>query len=109
MRAKMGHSKVIFVQGSEVLFCRIALVLALTLATEVAKADFVFGEPINLGPMINSYRHEQSGSISADGLSIFITVFGRPGGSGSDDLWVAAREAIDAPWGQSTRIKSIEK
>jgi len=79
--------------------------MALCMVADVAKADFVFGEPINLGPMINSYRHEQAGSISADGLSIFITVFGRPGGSGSDDLWVAVREAIDAPWGQHGRLQ----
>jgi len=72
--------------------------------SEVAKADFVFGDPINLGPKINSYRHEQAGSISSDGLSIFITVYSRPGGSGSDDLWVAVRDAIDAPWGEPVNL-----
>ena len=70
----------------------LVLVLVLCMVAEVAKADFVFGEATNLGLMINSYRHEQAGSISSDGLSIFITVFDHPGGSGSDDLWVATRE-----------------
>jgi len=104
MRTKMRHSKVILVQGSGALFCGIVLVLALCMVAEVAKADFTFGKPTNLGPTVNSVWHEQAVSISADGLSIFITVYNRPGGSGSDDLWVAAREAIDAPWSEPVNL-----
>jgi len=83
------------------------LALVLGMIVEVAKGDFVFGEPVNLGPPINSIRHEQAGSISADGLSIFITVFNRPGGSGSDDLWVATREAVDSPWGEPVNLGAM--
>ena len=41
----------------------LVLVLALSLVTDVAKADFVFGEPVNLGSVVNS--------SSLDGTPIF--------------------------------------
>jgi len=82
----------------------IVLVLALCLLVNVAKADFIFGEPVNLGPPINSSRHENACSISADGLSMFITIFNRPGGSGSDDLWVSTRPTTDDPWGEPVNL-----
>ena len=47
------------------------LVLALILATGVAKADFTFGEPTNLGPTVNTSYGEGASSISADGLSLY--------------------------------------
>jgi hypothetical protein len=46
----------------------LVLVLALGLATKVAKADFVFGKPQNLGPIINSSSSDYSACVSVDGL-----------------------------------------
>ena len=34
------------------------------------KADFTFGEPINLGPMVNGSSGDWVPSISADGLTL---------------------------------------
>jgi Tol biopolymer transport system component len=82
----------------------IVLVVGLAISANVSKADFILGEPVNLGPPINSSRHENAVSISADSLSIFITVFGRPGGSGSDDLWVSTRATTDDPWGEPVNL-----
>jgi hypothetical protein len=46
------------------------LILVLGLATEVANADFTFGEPTNLGLIANSSTGDGSLSISADGMRV---------------------------------------
>ncbi len=76
----------------------LVLVLALGLAAEVAKADFTFGEPTNLGSVVNSSAYDGLLSISADDLELY---FGstRPGGLGELDLWVTTRESVFEPWG----------
>ncbi len=56
----------------------LVLVLALGLTTELANADFTFGEPTNLGPNVNSSAQQFAPSISADGLELYFTS-NRPG------------------------------
>jgi Tol biopolymer transport system component len=83
------------------------LVLALGLATDIANADFTFGEPINLGATVNSLRDEYDPSISADGLSLYFMTVYPPGGSGGSDLYVAWRETIDDEWDQAVNLGPI--
>lgn len=71
--------------------------LALALAVEVAKADFMFGEPTNLGPAINSTGSEFAPSITADGLELYFCD-NRSGGFGGYDIWVATRQTIQDEW-----------
>lgn len=73
-------------------------VLVLALTAGVANADFLLSEPVNLGPPINSEADEGSVAISADGLELYF-VSGRPGGSGTADLWVAKRLTTEDDWG----------
>ena len=73
------------------------LVLALGLTVEVAKADFTFGTPTNLGPTVNSSAHDYDPSISADELELYL-VSHRPGGYGGRYLWVATRASVSDPW-----------
>ena len=75
----------------------IVIVLTLGLAMEVAKADFTFGTPVNLGPTVNSPAIDGHPSISADGLSIFF-YSERPGGYGDRDIWLATRATKDEDW-----------
>ena len=75
----------------------IVLVLALCMVAEIAKADFTFGEPTNLGPTVNSSSRDLKPSVSADGLSLFFTST-RSGGVGGMDIWVTTRETTDDPW-----------
>jgi len=79
----------------------ILAVLACVVLTNayVAKADFHFGTPTNLGPTVNSSRGDWPPSISADGLTLYFGSYDRPGGYGTWDLWVATRETADAEWG----------
>ena len=83
----------------------LVLVLVLGLASEVANADFTFGEPTNLGPIVNSSTGDGSPSISADGLSLYFTS-NRPGGLGEYDLWVSTRPTRYAAWGPAVNLGS---
>ncbi|MHC4678827.1 MAG: hypothetical protein ACYTEK_09030, partial [Planctomycetota bacterium] len=57
----------------------ITSVLVLCVVAEIAKADFTFGTPTDLGPPVNSSAEECFPSISADGLSLYF-VYSRTGG-----------------------------
>ena len=62
-----------------------------------------WGEPVNLGPTINSSYGDCNNGISADGLSLYI-FSDRPGGSGSLDIWVTTRASISEPWGEPVNL-----
>jgi hypothetical protein len=71
-----------------------------------ARADFIFGEPNNLGIPINSIYDECGPYVSADGLSLYFTGFqnNRPGGSGEMDIWLSTRESKDDNWGNPVNL-----
>jgi hypothetical protein len=82
---------------------RIRLTLVVFVAATVigsgnVNADFTFGIPTNLGPIVNSSFSEWPPSISADGLSLYFCS-DRPGGYGGRDLWVTTRATKDSEWG----------
>jgi len=56
-----------------------------------------WGEPVNLGPPINTSYRETGVCISADGLELYFNS-DRPGGSGGADLWVATRSTVKNDW-----------
>ncbi|KYK23615.1 hypothetical protein AYK24_07330 [Thermoplasmatales archaeon SG8-52-4] len=68
-----------------------------------AHADFIFGEPENLGPTINSSVWEGEFDISSDGLELY---FGsdRPGSRGKWDIWVTRRKTEVDPWENPTNL-----
>jgi len=87
----------------------LVLVLTLGLATEVARADFVFGEPTNLGPMFNSIVKDVPCSLSAGGLEFYFFNFESylPGGlyrPEGDEIWVTRRTTIDDHWGEPEHL-----
>jgi len=84
----------------------LVLVLALGLAAQVANADFTFGTPTNLGPIVNSPVRDSRVSISSDGLELY---FGsdRPGGYGDSDLYVATRPTPDDPWDEPVNLGPV--
>jgi WD40-like Beta Propeller Repeat len=49
-----------------------------------------WGEPLNLGPNVNTSFNERSPALSRDGHFLFFTTT-RPGGSGAFDIWVSWR------------------
>jgi Tol biopolymer transport system component len=88
----------------------LVLVLALGMLVRVANADFTFGEPTNLGPMVNSTSNETHPRISSDGLSLYFAS-DRPDGSGSYDLWVTTRvttrSTTEYSWGEPVNLGPI--
>jgi len=79
----------------------LGLCLLSGLDTPPAHADFTFGEPVNLGPAVNSPQAEGSPVISRDGLELY---FNRPGGYGGNDVWMSNRASVDDPWGPSENL-----
>jgi hypothetical protein len=67
-----------------------------------------WSQPVNLGDSVNTAATENTPEISKDGLSLY---FGspRPGGSGSNDLWVAHRactdpNVVDCTWQKAVNL-----
>jgi OOP family OmpA-OmpF porin len=56
-----------------------------------------WGQPVNLGPVVNSPGEEITPEISFDGLELYFET-DRPGGLGSDDLWVSKRATTRSEW-----------
>jgi len=83
----------------------------LWVTTRATKND-LWGEPVNLGPIVNSTYAEWGPCISPDGLTLFFdSGFGggspRPGGFGRSDLWVTRRASKIAPWGKPVNLGPI--
>ena len=66
-------------------------------------ADEAWGSPENLGPLINTPDHEQTVSISSDGLTLLFSSL-KPGGYGGQDIYVTMRATKDAPWEEATNM-----
>jgi hypothetical protein len=82
----------------------LVLVLTLGLVTEITKADFTFGQPVNLGSEINSPQDDFGPEISADGLALYIAT-DRPGGKGDTDVWVSTRPTKNDEWGSPVHLE----
>ena len=76
-------------------------VLAMT--AEVATAEFSFGTPTNLGPIVNSPSLDGAPSVTADGLSLFFNSK-RSEGYGDYDIWLSIRQTTDEPWGEPVNL-----
>ncbi len=69
-----------------------------------AARDDAWGDPVNLGPPVNTSSYEDHPCLTSNGLSLYFT----SNRSGSYTLWVTTRPAIDADWGQPERLGAID-
>jgi hypothetical protein len=83
----------------------VGFVAAIVIHCGSAKADFVFGTPENLGPVINSASSDYSACVSADGLELYFCSE-RTGGFGAGDIWISTRQSVNDPWGPPTNFGS---
>jgi hypothetical protein len=62
--------------------------------------DDPWGNPVNLGPVVNSAYNEGGPGLSVDGLVLLLqdNAKPRPGGSGSSDFWMTRRASLSDPW-----------
>jgi hypothetical protein len=72
----------------------VGLVAAIVLGGGSAKADFTFGQRVNLGPIVNSPYGDFDPFISPDGLSLYFDST-RPGGLGDGDIWVSTKQTSE--------------
>jgi hypothetical protein len=70
-----------------------------------ASVNGAWGEPINLGPAINS-QHAIHPSISSDSLSLYFQTH-RSGALGHCDIMVATRKSISDPFGDPVFLKNV--
>lgn len=84
----------------------IIMTLTISLSTKLTKADFIFGEPVNLGPVVNSSFDIHGIYITPDGLSLYFSS-NRPGGSGGYDLWMTKRQSSQAEWEQPANLGTV--
>ena len=66
--------------------------------------DAAWGEPVNLGPAVNSAYAETYACLSPDGLELYFNSENRPGGYGDWDLWVTKRTTKEDPWGPPVNL-----
>jgi Tol biopolymer transport system component len=69
-------------------------------AIKRATTNDPWGEPMNLGPLVNSAYNETSVSLSPDGLLLLFCDYDtpRPGGYGREDMWMTSRATVSSPW-----------
>jgi len=68
-------------------------------------AQDLWGEPVNLGPTVNSGVWEHTPFISADGLTLFFSS-SRSGGFGMVDIWFTTRTSVSDPWSTPENLGS---
>jgi len=70
-----------------------------------------WGEPVNLGPSVNSPADEHGPSISSDGLSLYFSGLWddlkRSGGLGQADIWLTTRKTVADPWGKPVNLGAM--
>ncbi len=63
-----------------------------------------WGDPVNLGPIVNTSFDDVNPSITSDGLSLFFSDWDgnnrppRSGGFGQCDIWMTQRASLSEPW-----------
>ena len=65
--------------------------------------DDDWGTPVNLGSPVNISGRDGCPCISSDGLTLYFDSI-RPGGSGSNDLYVATRRSTSEPWSEPVNL-----
>jgi hypothetical protein len=90
--------------GYRIRLVLVGFVAAIVLGGGSVKAEIIMSEPTNLGPVINDAYDMQECDFSHDGLQLYFTVWNRPDGFGSGDIYMAERETIDSPWQEPVNL-----
>jgi Tol biopolymer transport system component len=63
-----------------------------------------FGQPVSLGPTVNSSVHECEPTLSSDGLTLVFARTPRPDMQGGRDLWMCIRESQSRKFGTAVNL-----
>jgi hypothetical protein len=72
--------------------------------TRRATRDSPWGPSTILGPNVNSSSITCDPSVTADGLELYFTYWGSPGGYGQGDFYVSHRATTQDPWGPAASL-----
>jgi len=81
---------------------RIIAVVVILAVAGIARADFTFGPPQNLGPVVNT-GNEGTPALSPDALTLYFSG-NFAGGAGKNDLWYCTRPTVNDPWGPPVSV-----
>jgi len=80
-----------------IIICVLIAACILLITGRIAMGDFVFGEPENLGPSVNSAYVDGIADVSSDGQELYFES-DSPGGPGDLDIWVTKRRTVTDSW-----------
>lgn len=92
-----------WLNASRVSFTLFIFLTMMVMVSTRAIADFTFGEPENMGPILNTSSRDEEPGISLDGLSIYFCSQ-RPGGFGGYDMYVTTRTTLQDEWGPPVNL-----
>jgi hypothetical protein len=79
--------------------------------TKRATTNDPWGEPVNLGAVVNSSASEGYNFVSVDGQALFFSpILGEPylpGGFGNGDMWVTRRANASDPWNTPVNLGPV--
>ena len=87
-----------WLNGNKVRLMVFGIVAVIMLGSRSVKADFTFGEPVNLGPVVNSGTWQFFECMSFDGLELYLSRPELRGKEEHSDLWVCTRATPDDAW-----------
>jgi len=90
--------------SSKIIVLLIGFCAAILIGAGSVKADFTFGIPTNLGPVVNSSADDHPGGMSADGLRLYFSSRRANGTLGWYDIWVSTRQTKDDPWEEPVNL-----
>jgi len=103
--SRKGSRKMKLLHTSETRLMVYGLMAGFVLLTGKTMAGFIFGTPVNLGPVVNSTGSDGSPEIAADGLTLYFDSM-RIEGLGSWDIWMTTRQTTDSQWGPARPLPS---
>jgi len=80
----------------------LGLIMGLSLTGQIAKGNYVLGEPALFGPPVNRATNEVGACLSANGLELYFDVQTY----GWSDIYVATRVSTEDEWGKAVALGS---
>ncbi len=93
-----------FIVNLKISVMLIGFCAALLVGAGSAEADFTFGTPTNLGPVVNSSAEEHPGGMLADGLTLYFSSRRSGGYSEWFDIWTTTRLTKNDPWEEPVNL-----
>src|SRR5467141_1925702 len=66
-------------------------------------ANSEWSDPVSLGPVVNSGFVDANASLSPNGHALYF-ISTRPGGFGSNDIWMSERQCLACPWEEPVNL-----